>query len=207
MSIQPAIACLDLEGVLIPEIWIGVAEKTKIAELRVTTREEPNYDLLMKRRLKILDEHKVTLKDIQAVIATMAPLAGAKEFLSWLRARCQVIILSDTFAQFAAPMMRQLDYPTIFCNTLEMDEKGRVVHYHLRQPDQKRAAVLALKGLNFRTVAAGDSYNDTSMLLAADAGIFFRPPAAIAAQFPQFPITQTYAELQSAFCKAADLPD
>lgn len=206
MPIKPALACLDLEGVLTPEVWLNLAEKTRIPELRVTTREEPNYDLLMRRRIKILAEHKLTLKDIQDVIATMAPLDGATDFLAWLRARCQVVILSDTFAQFAAPLMRQLDYPTIFCNTLEVTADGRIVDYHLRLPDQKRASVLALKGLNFHVIAAGDSYNDTSMMLAADAGIFFRPPANIIKEFPQFPVTQTYAELQAAFCKAADLP-
>lgn len=206
MAFKPAMACLDLEGVLIPEVWLNLAEKTRIPELRVTTREEPNYDLLMKRRIKILAEHKLTLKDIHGVIAAMAPLDGAKDFLSWLRARCQVIILSDTFAQFAAPLMRQLDYPTIFCNTLEVEPDGRIVDYHLRLPDQKRASVLALKQLNFHVVAAGDSYNDTSMLMAADAGIFFRPPATITKEFPQFPVTQTYAELQDAFRTAAGLP-
>ena len=205
MAIKPVMACLDLEGVLVPEIWISVAERTRIPDLRLTTRDEPNYDVLMKRRIKILAEHKLTLKDIHDVIATMAPLDGAKDFLLWLRARCQVIILSDTFAQFAAPLMRQLDYPTIFCNTLEVDPDGRIVNYHLRLPDQKRASVLALKQLNFHIVAAGDSYNDTSMLLAADAGIFFRPPTSITKEFPQFPVTQTYAELQAAFCKAAGL--
>ncbi len=206
MPIRPVITCLDLEGVLVPEIWINVAERTKIPALRLTTRDEPNYDVLMKRRLKILDEHKLTLKDIQEVIGAMAPLDGAQDFLAWLRARCQVVILSDTFDQFAAPLMRQLAYPTLFCNTLEVAPDGRIMNYHLRQPDQKRASVLALKNLNFRVVAAGDSYNDTSMLLAADAGIFFRPPAAIAAQFPQFPVTQTYEELKAAFRTAANLP-
>ena len=206
MALKPPLACLDLEGVLIPEVWLNLAERTRIPELRVTTREEPNYDLLMKRRIKILAEHKLTLKDIHDVIATMAPLDGAKDFLSWLRAQCQVIILSDTFAQFAAPLMRQLDYPTIFCNTLEVEPDGRIVDYRLRLPDQKRASVLALKQLNFHVVAAGDSYNDTSMLMAADAGIFFRPPASIIKEFPQFPVTQTYAELQAAFRKAANLP-
>ena len=206
MSIKPVMACLDLEGVLVPEVWLNLAEKTRIPELRVTTREEPNYGLLMKRRIKILAEHKLTLKDIHAVIAGMAPLDGAKDFLAWLRARCQVIILSDTFAQFAAPLMRQLDHPTIFCNTLEIAPDGRIVDYHLRLPDQKRASVLALKQLNFHVVAAGDSYNDTSMLMAADAGIFFRPPATITKEFPQFPVTQTYAELQASFRKAAGLP-
>ena len=205
MPIKPVIACLDLEGVLVPEIWLTVAEKTKIADLRLTTRDEPNYDTLMKRRLTILDQHKLTLKDLRDVIGTMAPLEGAKEFLGWLRRHCQVIILSDTFEQFAAPLMRQLDYPTLFCHTLEVAPDGRIVNYHLRLPDQKRAAVLALKSLHFRVVAAGDSYNDTSMLLAADAGIFFRPPAVIAAEFPQFPVAQTYAELQEQFRRAGPL--
>lgn len=202
---KPPMACLDLEGVLVPEVWLNLAEKTRIPELRVTTREEPNYDLLMKRRLKILAEHKLILKDIQDVIAAMAPLEGAKDFLAWLRARCQVIILSDTFAQFAAPLMRQLDSPTIFCNTLEVEPDGRIVNYHLRLPDQKRASVLALKQLNFHVVAAGDSYNDTSMLMAADAGIFFRPPATITKEFPQFPVTHTYAELKMQFSLLAGL--
>ena len=205
MSTQPLIACLDLEGVLVPEIWINVADRTKIPELRLTTRDEPNYDLLMKRRLKILEEHQLTLRDLQAVIGQMVPLEGAKDFLAWLRRHCQVVILSDTFVQFAAPLMRQLDYPTIFCNSLEVDANGKIVNYHLRVKDQKRASVLALKNLNFRVVAAGDSYNDTSMLIAADAGIFFRPPPAISAEFPQFPVTQSYAELQTEFRRIGPL--
>ena len=204
--VKPVVAGLDLEGVLVPEIWINVAEKTKIPVLRLMTRDERNYDALMKRRIKILDERKLTLKDIQDVIGTMAPLDGAKDFLAWLRARCQVIILSDTFSQFATPLMRQLDYPTIFCNTLEIAPDGRIVNYYLRLPDQKRASVLALKNLKFHVVAAGDSYNDMSMMMAADAGIFFRPPASITKEFPQFPVAQTYAELQAAFCKVAGLP-
>ena len=205
MPITPVIACLDLEGVLVPEIWIAVAEKTKIPALRLTTRDEPNYDALMKRRLTILEEHTLTLRDLQAVIGTMAPLEGAKDFLAWLRTHCQVIILSDTFEQFAAPLMRQLAYPTLFCNTLEVAPDGRIVNYHLRLPDQKRASVLALKSLNFRVVAAGDSYNDTGMLLAADAGVFFRPPAAITAEFPPLPVAQTYAELQEQLCRVGPL--
>src|SRR5207244_11753125 len=176
MPIKPVIACLDMEGVLTPEIWVNVAEKTKIPELRLTTRDEPNYDALMKRRLKILEERKLTLKDIQRVIATMTPLDGAKDFLAWLRARCQVIILSDTFEQFAAPLMKRLDYPTLFCNTLEVAVDGRIVNYHLRLSDQKLASVRALKALNFHVVAAGDSYNDTSILKAAHAVILLLPP-------------------------------
>lgn len=203
--IQPVLACLDLEGVLVPEIWITVAEKTGIKELRLTTRDISDYDLLMKRRLGILDQHKLTLQDIQSVIGAMAPLEGAGEFLGWLRERCQVIILSDTFYEFALPLMRQLAYPTLFCNRLEVDESGRIIHYHLRQPDQKRQSVIALKQLRFRIVAAGDSYNDTAMLGEADAGIFFRPPATIVKEFPQFPVTQTYSELKQQFCLAGGL--
>ncbi|MEW6543782.1 MAG: bifunctional phosphoserine phosphatase/homoserine phosphotransferase ThrH [Nitrospirota bacterium] len=202
---RPVLACLDLEGVLVPEIWINVAEKTGIGDLRLTTRDIPDYDALMKRRLGILNRHQLKLADIQAVIATMGPLEGAAEFLHWLRERCQVIILSDTFYEFALPLMRQLGYPTIFCNRLEVDREGRIVNYHLRLPDQKRQSVAALKGLRFRVVAAGDSYNDTSMLAEADAGIFFRPPSAISKEFPQFPVTQTYEELRQEFCKAGGL--
>ncbi|WP_447974834.1 bifunctional phosphoserine phosphatase/homoserine phosphotransferase ThrH [Nitrospira sp. Kam-Ns4a] len=203
--LQPVLACLDLEGVLVPEIWIAVAQKTGIAELRLTTRDVPDYDALMTRRLGLLDRHGLTLADIQAVIASLAPLEGAAEFLQWLRERCPVIILSDTFYEFALPLMRQLAYPTLFCNRLETDGAGRLVGYHLRLPDQKRASVAALKRLRFRVIAAGDSYNDTSMLAEADAGIFYRPPEAIAAEFPQFPVTQTYEELKQAFCRVGEL--
>jgi len=202
---RPVLACLDLEGVLVPEIWINVAKKTGISELRLTTRDIADYDLLMKRRLGILDQHGLTLPDIQAVIATMEPLEGASEFLAWLRERCQVIILSDTFYEFAQPLMQRLAYPTLFCNRLEVDQKGRIVNYHLRQPDQKRRSVIALKGLQFLVIAAGDSYNDTSMLAEADSGIFFRPPDAISKEFPQFPVTQTYTELKEALRKAGGL--
>ncbi len=203
--VQPVLACLDLEGVLIPEIWVNVAEKTGITDLRLTTREVPDYGALMKRRLGILDQHKLRLADIQSVIATMRPLDGAAEFLGWLRERCQTIIVSDTFSEFALPLMRQLGYPTIFCNRLEIDAGGRIVNYHLRQPDQKRESVLALKNLKFRILATGDAYNDTSMLGAADAGVFFRPPDNVAKQFPQFPVAQTYEELKAQFAKAGPL--
>ncbi|WP_447978978.1 bifunctional phosphoserine phosphatase/homoserine phosphotransferase ThrH [Candidatus Nitrospira bockiana] len=203
--VAPIITCLDLEGVLVPEIWINVAERTGIADLRLTTRDIPDYDVLMKRRLGILDQHRLKLADIQSVIATMAPLDGATEFLGWLRERCQVIILSDTFSEFALPLMRQLGYPTIFCNRLEVDAAGRIVNYHLRQPDQKRQSVIALKSLKFRILAAGDSYNDTAMLAEADAGVLFRPPDSIARQFPQFPVAQTYPDLQALLAKAGPL--
>jgi len=196
------IACLDLEGVLVPEIWIDVAERTGIAELRRTTRDEPDYDALMRGRLAILAEHGLGLSDIQRVIAGMAPLPGASEMLGWLRGRCQVVILSDTFYQFAKPLMRQLGEPTLFCNDLVVED-DRVVGYRLRQPDGKRRAVQALRSLNFATIAAGDSYNDTTMLAEADAGILFRPPDNVVAEFPQFPVTRSYEELRAAFERAA----
>ena len=198
---EPTVACLDLEGVLVPEIWINVAERTGIAELRRTTRDEPDYDKLMRGRLAILDEHRLGLPDIQAVIEGMAPLDGALAFLDWLRSRTQVIILSDTFAQFAQPLMRKLGWPTLFCHNLEVEPSGRIAGYRLRIQDGKRRAVEALRSIAFRTVAAGDSYNDTTMLKAADAGILFRPPANVIADFPQFPVTTTYDELRTAFVK------
>jgi phosphoserine/homoserine phosphotransferase len=197
------IACLDLEGVLVPEIWINVAERTGIDELRATTRDIPDYDVLMQQRLRILDEHNLKLADIQEVIAGMGPMEGAHEFLDELRHTFQVIILSDTFYEFAAPLMKQLGHPTLFCHQLGIDAAGRVADYHLRMPDQKREAVKALHGLNFQVIAAGDSYNDTSMLAEADAGILFRPPQNVIDEFPQFPVTVNYGELKAAFFKAA----
>ncbi len=199
---EPVLVCLDLEGVLVPEIWINVAVKTGIEELKVTTREMPDYDKLMGQRLKILDRHHLTINDIQAVIAKMGPLDGAVEFIAWLRERYQVVILSDTFYQFAEPLMRQLGFPTLFCNQLEIDGSGRIIAYHMRMMDPKRHAVAAFKSLNFRTIAAGDSYNDTAMLAEADAGFFFRPPEHLPKEFPQFPVTQTYGELQGR-CESA----
>lgn len=193
------IACLDLEGVLVPEIWINVAERTGIAELRRTTRDEPDYDKLMRRRLEILDAHGLKLGDIQSVIASMRPLDGAPAFLEWLRARFQVIILSDTFEEFAQPLMAQLGYPTLFCNSLLVDPHGRICDYRIRIRDGKRKAVMALKLLNFDVIAAGDSYNDISMLQEADHGILFRPPEQIAAALPQFRIARSYDELRHAF--------
>jgi len=200
------IACLDLEGVLVPEIWINVAKSTGIEALKRTTRDEPDYDKLMRTRLGILEQHGLTLRDLQAVIARMGPLDGAREFLGWLRARFQVIILSDTFYEFAAPLMTQLDHPCLFCNSLVVDEQHRVIDYRLRIRDGKRKAVMALKLLNFTVIAAGDSYNDTTMLAEADAGILFRPPGNVVRDFPHFPVTQTYEELRAAFQRvAADL--
>jgi phosphoserine/homoserine phosphotransferase len=191
------VVCLDLEGVLIPEIWIAFAERTGIAEFRRTTREEPDYDKLMTFRLGLLRQHGLKLKDIQDVIGGMSPMDGAKDFLDDLRSRFQVIILSDTFYEFADPLMRQLGRPTLFCHKLETDAEGYVSAYKLRQPNQKFHAVNALKGLNFQVIAAGDSYNDTGMLGAADAGFFIHPPESITKQFPQYPVNHSYAELKA----------
>jgi len=197
------VVCLDLEGVLIPEIWIAFAERTGIADFRRTTRDEPDYDKLMRWRLALLKQHGLKLADIQAVIGGMAPMDGAKDFLDDLRARYQVIILSDTFYEFADPMMRQLGRPTLFCHRLVIDADGFVADYKLRQPDQKAHAVNALKGLNYQVIAAGDSYNDTGMLGAADAGFFIHPPERIVAQFPQYPVNRSYAELKASIDGAA----
>jgi phosphoserine/homoserine phosphotransferase len=192
------VVCLDLEGVLVPEIWIAFAERTGIAAFRRTTRDEPDYDELMRQRIGLLQQHGLKLPDIQRVIGSMQPLDGARAFLDDLRTRYQVLILSDTFYEFADPLMQQLGRPTLFCHRLIADPDGRVVGYKLRQPDQKRQAVIALKNLNFRVMAAGDSYNDTGMLGAADAGFFIHPPESITAQFPQFPVTRSFAELATA---------
>jgi len=198
------LACLDLEGVLIPEIWIEFAERTGIDALRATTRDIPDYDVLMKQRLAILADNGLGLTDIQEVIGGMAPLPGAGGFLDWLRARFQVIILSDTFYEFAAPLMAQLGNPTLFCHKLEMDPQGRIVDYHLRQADPKRKAIQALHGLNFRIIASGDSYNDTTMLGEADAGILFRPPQNVIDEFPQYPVATSYDELRAEFLRASN---
>jgi phosphoserine/homoserine phosphotransferase len=197
------VVCLDLEGVLIPEIWIAFAERTGIADFRRTTRDEPDYDKLMRWRLGLLRQHGLKLADIQAVIAGMAPMDGARAFLDDLRSRFQVIILSDTFYEFADPMMVQLGRPTLFCHKLVIDADGFVADYKLRQPNQKFHAVNALKSLNYQVIAAGDSYNDTGMLGAADAGFFIHPPESIVAQFPQYPVNRSYAELKASIDSAA----
>jgi phosphoserine/homoserine phosphotransferase len=194
---RSTIVALDMEGVLVPEIWIAVAERTGIDELRRTTRDEPDYDVLMRGRLELLERHGLTLAAIQDVIAGLEPLPGAVAFLDALRDRTQVVILSDTFEQFAQPLVRQLGRPTILCHRLVV-EQGRVTGYRLRMPDQKRAAVEAFRSLNYRVVAAGDSYNDTSMLLAADAGFLFHAPANVVADFPQLPAFDDYDELLAA---------
>ena len=196
------IVCLDLEGVLVPEIWIAFSERTGIPELRRTTRDEPNYDTLMKYRLGILAEHGLGLPDIQKVICEMGPMPGAKAFLDKLREDYEVIILSDTFYEFAHPLMRQLAWPTLFCHSLEVDSTGVVVNYHLRMPEQKREAVKRFREMNFTVVAAGDSYNDTALLGEAHAGILFHPPENVIREFPQFPVTLNYDELRSEIDKA-----
>ena len=196
------IVCLDLEGVLVPEIWINFAERTGIPEFRRTTRDEPNYDKLMRFRLDLLKEKKLGLPDIQKVICEMGPMPGARAFLDRLREDYEVIILSDTFYEFAHPLMRQLAWPTLFCHSLETDADGVVVNYHLRMPEQKREAVKRFKEMNFTVVAAGESYNDTAMLGEADAGILFHPPENVIREFPQFPVTLNYDELRSQIDKA-----
>lgn len=197
------LACLDLEGVLVPEIWIAVAEETGIEDLRLTTRDISNYDELMRHRLRVLDTHKIKLADIQRVIATLTPLPGAGEFIDWLRERYQVIILSDTFYQFADPLMAQLGRPTLFCHHLEVGADGTITGYKLRMPDQKRQSIMALQTINFACIAAGDSYNDTSMLSQADVGIFFNAPQRVIEEFPQFAVTTSYDELREAFVQAS----
>ncbi len=199
-----AIICLDLEGVLVPEIWINVAERTGIEALRATTRDEPDYNVLMKNRLKILDRHGLKLNDIQAVIAEMGPMDGARDFLDTLRQEFQVVILSDTFYEFARPLMKQLGWPTLFCHRLTVDGQGQVRDYVLRMADHKRQAVIAFKGLKFQVLAAGDSYNDTSMLQEADAGFLFRAPQNVIKDFPQFPLIEGFPALAAAFRDAVD---
>ena len=197
------IACLDLEGVLVPEIWIAFAEKTGIEELKKTTRDEPDYDVLMKYRLDLLRQYGLGLKEIQEVISTLSPLDGAVDFVNWLRERFQVVILSDTFYEFASPLMKQLGYPTLLCHKLEVDGDGNVVDYRLRQANPKRQAIVGFKSMYYRTIAAGDSYNDTTMLAEADAGILFHAPDNVIQEFPQFPAVQTFSELKSEFVRAS----
>lgn len=198
------VICLDLEGVLVPEIWIAFSRRTGIAELSRTTRDEPDYDKLMRFRIGLLKQHGLKLADIQEVIAGMGPMEGARDFLDDLRSRYQVMILSDTFYEFAQPLMRQLGWPTLLCHRLEVDAEGFVTRHVLRMADQKRHAVNALRLLNFQVIAAGDSYNDTGMLMSAHAGFFIHPPESIVAQFPQFPVTRSYAELKVRIDTAAE---
>ena len=191
------IVCSDLEGVFVPEIWINVAEKTGIEELRLTTRDISDYDVLMKRRLAILDENDLKIDDIKAVIGTMNPLEGAVEFLNWLRSHTQIIVVSDTFDQFARPLMEKLGWPTLFCHTLSIAPDGFITDYVLRQKDAKREAIISLKSLNYNTIAMGDSYNDITMLKEADNGILFNPPENVKNEYPEFPVTFSYEELKT----------
>ncbi len=200
------VVCLDLEGVLVPEIWIAFAEKTGIDAFKATTRDVPDYDELMQMRLGHLDSNGLKLADIHAVIGTLAPLPGAREFLDDLRQHYQVIILSDTFYEFSKPLMAQLNWPTIFCHRLEIAADGSVTDYRLRQPDPKRASVKALHALNYRVFAAGDSFNDTTMLSEADAGFLFHAPENVITEFPQFPAADDYAELRAMIDEAAQAP-
>ncbi len=197
MAVQQTIVTLDLEGVLIPEVWIAVAERTGLEALTRTTRDEPDYDVLMRYRLNILEQNGLTMSLIEDVISGLEPLDGAKAFLDELRTQTQLIILSDTFEQFARPFMRQLGWPTVFCHRLVVED-DRITNYELRQPDQKRKSVQALHGLNYKVIAAGDSYNDTTMLNEADAGFLFHAPDNVIAEFPQFPALKTFDELLAA---------
>jgi phosphoserine/homoserine phosphotransferase len=197
------IVALDLEGVLVPEIWIAFSERTGIPELRRTTRDEPDYDKLMRGRLELLRRHGLGLPDIQEVISGMSPMPGAKAFLDALRERFQVVILSDTYYEFAMPLMAQLGMPTLFCHRLVTDEKGVVTGYRLRMPEQKRASVRALRSIAFKVIAAGDSYNDTAMLAEANAGILFRPPQNVVDEFPQYPVVRDYPALAAAIADAS----
>jgi phosphoserine/homoserine phosphotransferase len=196
------LACIDLEGVLLPEIWIKFAEKIGVEELKLTTRDIPNYDELMQGRLDILKQHNLKLNDIESVIETLSPLEGAQDFLKWLNSEFQVIILSDTFYQFAGPLMKQLDYPALFCHNLIVQNNGEISGYKLRQQDQKTKAVKAFQGLNLQVISAGDSYNDTGMLQQADAGIFFCPPKKLITEFPQFPVATDYIQFKDLFLKS-----
>tara|TARA_B100000795_G_scaffold93186_1_gene68186 strand:- start:1650 stop:2261 length:612 start_codon:yes stop_codon:yes gene_type:complete len=198
------IACLDLEGVLLPEIWIKFAEKSGIDELKITTRDIPDYNKLMRTRLQILQNHNLKINDIQEVIKTLTPLKGARDFLLWLKSEFQVIILSDTFYEFSGPLMKQLEYPTLFCHQLVIDNKGSIIDFHLRQEDQKTKAVKALQGLNFKVISAGDSYNDTGMLKQADSGILFCPPESVIKEFPQYPIAKNYIEFKALLMSARE---
>ncbi|ARU57357.1 phosphoserine phosphatase/homoserine phosphotransferase bifunctional protein [Oleiphilus messinensis] len=197
------LACLDLEGVLIPEIWIAFAEKTGIEALKATTRDIPDYDVLMKQRLRILDEHGYGLPAIQEVIGELDPLEGAADFLNWLREHFQVVILSDTFYEFAMPLMAKLGFPTLLCHKLEVDDSGKITNYLLRQRDPKRQSVRAFQLLNYRVIASGDSYNDTTMLAQAEKGILFKSPQNVIDEFPQYPAVHTYEELKEEFKNAS----
>ena len=198
------LACIDLEGVLLPEIWIKYTEKIGVEELKLTTRDIPNYDDLMQGRINILKKHNLKINDIEAVIEKLSPLEGAQDFLEWLKSEFEVIILSDTFYEFAGPLMKQLNYPALLCHNLIIENNGEISGYKLRQHDQKTKAVKALQGLNLQVISAGDSYNDTGMLQQADAGILFCPPKKLIIEFPQFPVATDYIQFKGLFLKARE---
>ncbi|MCP4744897.1 MAG: bifunctional phosphoserine phosphatase/homoserine phosphotransferase ThrH [Desulfobacteraceae bacterium] len=198
------IVCTDLEGVLVPEIWINVAEKTGIEQLRLTTRDIADYSVLMRKRIDLLEQHGLKLKDIKDVIETMQPLEGAREFLDWLRAKTQTIIVSDTFEEFARPLMAKLGWPTLFCNSLQISSDGKITDYILRQADGKRHVVQALQSLNFKVVAMGDSYNDISMLKTAEHSVLFSPPDTIKQSYPEFAVVNDYKTLQKTLARLLD---
>lgn len=198
------VVCLDLEGVLVPEIWIGLAENTGIESLRATTRDVPDYDQLMRQRLDLLDARGMGFAELRQVAESLEPLDGAREFLDWLRERCQVVILSDTFYELAGTLMRKLGWPTLFCHRLEVDGNGRISGYRLRQVQPKKAAVRALRALNFQVLAVGDSYNDLEMLAEADAGILFRPPDNVVRDAPDYPVTHDYDALKAELVQASE---
>jgi len=195
----------DLEGVFLPEIWINVAEKTGIEELRLTTRDISDYNVLMKKRLSLLKKNNLKIQDIKAVIATLAPLEGAKDILDWIRENSQIILLSDTFEEFAKPLMAKLNYPLLLCHSLTIDKKGNITDYNLRMENQKKEAVKALKGMNYQVIAFGDSYNDIKMLQAADQGFFFNPPESVITDFPDIPVTMNYSELKTMIASLLDI--
>jgi len=194
----------DLEGVFLPEIWINVAQKTGIKELRLTTRDIKDYDVLMSKSLAILKDNHLTIQDIQAVIATLDPLPGAKDMLDWIRSRSQCIILSDTFEEFARPLMAKLGFPTLLCHSLTMDAQGNITHYNLRIHNQKQKAVQAFQALNYQVIAFGDSYNDIAMIQAADHGFFFKPPETVVEEYPDIPVTRDYDELKAMLSRMLD---
>ena len=200
------IVCADMEGIFTPEIWINVAEMTGIKDLRLTTRDISDYDVLMKKRLAILKQHGLKLQDIQAVIAKMEPLDGAMDFLDWLRSKLQVIIVSDTYVEFAGPLLKKLGQPTLFCNTLSVDTDGTISGYNLRQKDGKQKVTIALQSLNYQVIAIGDSYNDITMLKAAESAILYCPPDNVKEEYSEFPVTRTYSELKQAIIRIIEAP-
>ena len=201
------IVCFDLEGVFTPEVWIAVSKATGIDDLKLTTRDISDYDVLMKNRIKILKKNGITLKDIQEVISNMEPLSGAREFLDWIRSLAQIVIVTDSFIDFVMPFMKKLNFPMCFCHNLETDEEGMITDYKIRIKDMKKKTVIALKNLNYDVIAAGDSYNDIPMLLEAKQGVLFRPPNSVIEKYPELPVVYEYSELKDLITKFLDLSD